>query len=559
MTRPTASSAGASHASMGASAHTDPYTRDHLPPPEQWPVLRFDLPELHYPARLNCVAELLDRAVANGAGERIAIRGAGEQWTYARLLEQVDRIAHVLRGQLGLETGNRVLLRGANTPMMAAAILAVFKAGLVAVPTMPLLRARELGVILAKARVNAVLCAASLREEMEAALGVPQRVLYFGDAAAVTGLEARMARQPASYAPVDTAADDVCLISFTSGTTGVPKGTMHFQRDILAICDCFPRSVLGSRPDDVFIGTPPLAFTFGLGGLLLFPLRVGASAVLLEKLTPETLLAAIERHRATISFTAPTFYRQMAPLADRYDIASLRQSVSAGEALPLATRDAWRLASGLEMIDGIGATELLHIFISAAGDQVRPGATGKPVPGYRACILGPDGAPVGPGVIGRLAVQGPTGCRYLDDARQREYVLNGWNLTGDAYEMDQDGYFHYRSRTDDMIISAGYNIAGPEVEEALLRHPAVAECGVVGRADAERGQIVEAHVVLKPAFAPGDALAAELQEFVKRQIAPYKYPRAVRFRASLPRTETGKLQRFKLREQGQHGVGKSAP
>ncbi|MBA5637115.1 AMP-binding protein [Duganella sp. LX20W] len=552
MTRPTASSAGASHASMGASAHTDPFTRQHLPPPEQWPVLRFDLPELRYPARLNCVAELLDRAVAAGAGERIAIRSAGEQWTYARLLEQVDRIAHVLRGQLGLETGNRVLLRGANTPMMAAAILAVFKAGLVAVPTMPLLRARELGVILAKARVNAVLCAASLREEMEAAPGVPQRVLYFGDPAATTGLEARMARQPASYAPVDTAADDVCLISFTSGTTGVPKGTMHFQRDILAICDCFPRSVLGSRPDDVFIGTPPLAFTFGLGGLLLFPLRVGASAVLLEKLTPETLLAAIQQYRATISFTAPTFYRQMAPLAARYDIASLRQSVSAGEALPLATRDAWRQATGLEMIDGIGATELLHIFISAAGAQVRPGATGKPVPGYRACILGPDGKPVGPGVIGRLAVQGPTGCRYLDDERQREYVVDGWNLTGDAYEMDEEGYFHYRSRTDDMIISAGYNIAGPEVEEALLRHPAVAECGVVGRADDERGQIVEAHVVLKPGHAACDALAAELQEFVKQQIAPYKYPRAVRFRAALPRTETGKLQRFKLRAEGEH-------
>jgi 2-aminobenzoate-CoA ligase len=547
MTRPTASSAGASHDSRGVSAHTDHFTRDHLPPAALWPVLRFELPELQYPVRLNCVAELLDRAVAAGAGERIAIRSAGQQWTYAQLLEQVDRIAHVLRGPLGLEAGNRVLLRGANTPMMAAAVLAVFKAGLVAVPTMPLLRARELGVILAKARVNAVLCAAGLREEMEAAPHMPQRVLYFGDGAGPDGLEAHMARQPASYAPVDTAADDVCLISFTSGTTGVPKGTMHFQRDILAICDCFPRSVLGSRPDDVFIGTPPLAFTFGLGGLLLFPLRVGASAVLLEKLTPETLLRAIAQYRATICFTAPTFYRQMAPLAAQYDIASLRQSVSAGEALPLATRDAWRQASGLEMIDGIGATELLHIFISAAGAQVRPGATGKSVPGYRACILDQDGKPVGPGVIGRLAVQGPTGCRYLDDERQRDYVVDGWNLTGDAYEMDADGYFHYRSRTDDMIISAGYNIAGPEVEDALLRHPAVAECGVVGRPDAERGQIVEAHVVLKPGHAPGDALAAELQEFVKRQIAPYKYPRAVRFQQSLPRTETGKLQRFKLR------------
>jgi 2-aminobenzoate-CoA ligase len=360
-------------------------------------------------------------------------------------------------------------------------------------------------------------------------------------------LESLMSRHDAPFDTVATSADDICLISFTSGTTGVPKGTLHFHRDVLAICDCFPRSMLRSRADDVFIGTPPLAFTFGLGGLLLFPLRVGASGVLLEKLTPESLLAAIERYRATVCFTAPTFYRQMAPLAARFHIASLSRSVSAGEALPLATREAWQAATGLAMIDGIGATEMLHIFISAAGDDIRPGATGKPIPGYRACVLDAQGKPAGPGVIGRLAVKGPTGCRYLADARQREYVCTGGNLTGDAYEMDADGYFHYRSRTDDMIISAGYNIAGAEVEEALLRHPAVAECGVVGRPDEERGQVVEAHIVPKAGFEPGSALAAELQDFVKRQIAPYKYPRVIHFRDSLPRTETGKLQRFKLR------------
>jgi 2-aminobenzoate-CoA ligase len=323
---------------------------------------------------------------------------------------------------------------------------------------------------------------------------------------------------------------------------------MHFHRDILAICDCFPPHTLQAREDDVFIGTPPLAFTFGLGGLLLFPLRVGAAGVLLEKLTPEGLLAAIERFRATVCFTAPTFYRQMAPLAGKYELGSLRACVSAGEALPLATREAWRAATGIAMIDGIGATELLHIFISAGGAEIRPGATGKPVPGYRACILDADGQPAGPGVIGRLAVKGPTGCRYLADERQRDYVLNGWNLTGDAFEMDADGYFYYRSRTDDMIISAGYNIAGAEVEDVLLRHPAVLECGVVGRADEERGQIVEAHVVLKPGFEPGPEMARTLQDFAKEHIAPYKYPRAVRFTDKLPRTETGKLQRFKLRE-----------
>ena len=533
-------------AALSPSGHQDDFARAHLPPPGQWPDFHFDLPGLQYPDRLNCVAELLDRAVQEDGGECIAIYGEHETLTYAQLLQRVDRIAHVLQRDLGLVSGNRVLLRGANNPTMAACILAVFKAGMVAVPTMPLLRARELGKIIDKASVNAVLCAAGLRAEIDA-IGAAAPVLSFGAPGDAASLEALMARHDYPFAPCDTAADDVCLISFTSGTTGVPKGTMHFQRDILAICDCFPPHTLQSRPDDIFIGTPPLAFTFGLGGMLLFPLRVGAAGVLLEKLSPESLLAAIEKYRATVCFTAPTFYRQMAPLAAKYDLSSLRQSVSAGEALPLATRDAWRAATGLEMVDGIGATELLHIFIAAAGDQVRPGATGKPVPGYQACILDEHGAEVGDGIVGRLAVKGPTGCRYLADERQCEYVVNGWNLTGDAYERDADGYFHYRSRTDDMIISAGYNIAGVEVEEALLRHPAVAECGVVGLADAERGQVVAAFVVLKNGFDGSPAMAAELQEFVKQAIAPYKYPRTVCFLDKLPRTETGKLQRFKLR------------
>jgi 2-aminobenzoate-CoA ligase len=533
-------------------AQYDAYAREQLPPPEQWPELRFDLPQLRYPERLNCIAQLVDAAVARGGGARVAIVGEHETWTYAQLQENIDRIAHVLRGPMALVPGNRVLLRGANNPMMAACILAVLKAGCIAVPTMPLLRARELATIADKAKVNAVLCAASLRAEIDAMpSGRPGHLLYFGaDGSAPqspVSLESLMAQQPSHFDAADTAAADVCLISFTSGTTGIPKGTMHFHRDVMAICDCFPRSILDSQPSDIFIGTPPLAFTFGLGGLLLFPLRVGAAAVLLEKLTPESLLQAIEKHRATICFTAPTFYRQMAPLADKYDISRLQKTVSAGEALPLATRDSWQQATGLAMIDGIGATEMLHIFISAAGEQIRPGATGRPIPGYQACILDPDGHPVGPGVIGRLAVKGPTGCRYLNDERQRDYVLNGWNLTGDAYEMDADGYFYYRSRTDDMIISAGYNIAGPEVEETLLRHPAVAECGVVGKPDEERGQIVEAHVVLKPAFEASAQMAVELQDYVKAQIAPYKYPRSIRFLSALPRTETGKLQRFKLR------------
>jgi 2-aminobenzoate-CoA ligase len=566
MTRTTASA-------LTPSAYEDGFARANLPPLDEWPEFLFELPELQYPDRLNSAGVLLDGALARGWGERTALTGLQASWTYSELHARADRIAHVLRTDLGLVTGNRVLLRGANCPMMAACILAVIKAGCIAVPTMPLLRARELATIIDKAQVNAVLCAASLRDEIDAVLearsesavvpafdvvpaqgsapprGTPVPMLTFDAPDTPGSLESLMSRYAAPFATVPTSADDVCLISFTSGTTGIPKGTLHFHRDVLAICDCFPRSMLGATADDVFIGTPPLAFTFGLGGLLLFPLRVGASAVLLEKLTPETLLAAIEQHRATVCFTAPTFYRQMTPLAPRFDIGSLSRSVSAGEALPLATRESWQAATGLSMIDGIGATEMLHIFISAVGDEVRPGATGKPIPGYRACVLDAQGNPAGPGVIGRLAVKGPTGCRYLADARQREYVANGWNLTGDAYEMDADGYFFYRSRTDDMIISAGYNIAGAEVEEALLRHPDVAECGVVGRADEERGQVVEAHVVLKPGVEPGAATASTLQDFVKQQIAPYKYPRVVHFVERLPRTETGKLQRFKLRTQ----------
>lgn len=541
---------------MTASSYTDTFARDHLPPQDAWPELVFELPELKYPDRINAAVELLDRMLDRGFGDKRALVGSSETLTYRELQQRVNQIAHFLREDLQLPTGSRVLLRGANSPMLAACFLAVLKAGLIAVPTMPLLRAKELATIMRKAEVNAVLCAQALRAEVDTAkaqldesFAIPCAVVGFGTSEPA-GLEQRIARKPADFVAHDSLAEDVCLIGFTSGTTGVPKGTMHFHRDVLAICDCFPRSTLKSCSDDIFIGTPPLAFTFGLGGLLLFPMRVGATAVLLEKLTPETLLAAIEQHRATVCFTAPTSYRAMAAMAARFKLDSLTRTVSAGEALSSATRALWKDATGLDMIDGIGATEMLHIFISAAGQDVRAGATGKPIPGYMACILDADGQRVGPGVVGRLAIKGPTGCRYLADERQRDYVQGGWNLTGDAYEMDADGYFWYRARTDDMIISAGYNIAGPEVEEALLKHPAVAECAVVGWPDEERGQIVKAFVVVKPDQIADAALTVQLQEWVKQSIAPYKYPRAIEYLPNLPRTETGKLQRFKLRKTG---------
>jgi 2-aminobenzoate-CoA ligase len=527
----------------------DTFARDRLPPAAQQPEFIFELPELQLPERINCASELLDRWVAAGHGERPCVQGGGISWTYAQLQREANRIARVLVEDLGLLPGNRVLLRGANHPMLAACWFGVVKAGGIAVGSMPLLRAKELTQIVQKAEISHALCDARLADELAVAQAVCptlRQVLHF-NGTATDGLEARAARKPADFVNVDTSADDVCLIAFTSGTTGQPKGTMHFHRDVMAACLCWPRHVLRASATDVFIGSPPLAFTFGLGGLLLFPLSIGASTVLMEKASPEALLPAIAEHRATVCFTAPTSYRVMAPQARAHDLSSLRKCVSAGEALPAATRALWKQASGMEMIDGIGSTEMLHIFISHDEAHARPGATGTAVPGYRACVLDDDGQPLPAGRVGRLAVKGPTGCRYLADERQRNYVQNGWNITGDAYLMDEDGYFVYQARTDDMIISGGYNIAGPEVESALLAHPKVAECGVIGVADEERGQIVKAFVVLRPGHTASNEVARELQDYVKQTIAPYKYPRAVEFRDTLPRTETGKLQRFKLR------------
>ncbi|MDC8771091.1 AMP-binding protein [Roseateles albus] len=535
---------------MITSAHLDTFTRDNLPPTELWPELIFELPELQFPDRLNCATELLDKWIASGQGDRLCLQGSdGSRWTYADLQARANQIAHVLHSEMGVVPGNRVLLRGANTPEMVACWFAVQKAGAVAVATMPLLRAKELTQVIQKAEVSHALCDVRLAQELAAALpACPQlrSVVHFHSEAS-DGLEARAAGHSSEFSNVDTAADDCCLIAFTSGTTGAPKGTMHFHRDVLAICRCWPSHVLKPQADDIFIGSPPLAFTFGLGGLVLFPMSVGASAVLLEKASPETLLPAITQYRATILFTAPTSYRAMAPSVAQHDLSSLRKCISAGEALPAATRKLWKDCSGIELIDGIGATELLHIFISHDEQHAKPGATGLPVPGYRACILGDEGQVLPAGQVGRLGVKGPTGCRYLADARQAGYVLNGWNLTGDAYLQDAEGYFIYQARTDDMIISGGYNIAGPEVESALLAHAAVAECAVIGVADEERGQIVKAAVVLRQGIEPSPEMAKELQDFVKASIAPYKYPRAIEFRASLPRTETGKLQRFRLR------------
>jgi len=522
----------------------DTFAKDRLPPRDLWPRLHFDLPELRYPDRLNCASALLDDAIAEGHGEAPAILTDAGAISYRELLARANRIANVLAAS-GVEPGNRVLLRGSNGPELYAAWLAVIKAGAIAVTTMPLLRAPELTAVIGKARPTVALCDHRLLGELEAvaAAGGVRTVIAWGNGE----LESRMATASDRFVNVDTAAEDVCLLAFTSGTTGQPKACVHFHRDVLAMADVVGRHLLHTSPGDVYAGSPPIGFTFGLGALLVFPLRFRAATAPVEAPLPANLLVAIEKHGVTCLFTAPFAYRALAGELAGQDLGSLKRCVSAGECLPKDISDLWFDKTGIRIIDGIGATEMIHIFIAAAGSDIRPGSTGRPLPGYRACVLDEDGRELPPGSTGRLAVTGPTGCRYLDDERQRDYVQGGWNLTGDIYRVDEDGYFWFVSRADDMILSAGYNIAGPEVEWALLAHPAVRECAVVGAADAERGTVVKAFVVLAPGRAGGATLVKELQDFVKQRIAPYKYPRIIEFIETLPKTATGKLSRKALR------------
>jgi len=533
---------------LSPSAYTDTFCRDNLPSPDLWPELEFTLPELHYPDRLNAADELLNPTTGNDRASRRCLLSPTETWSYGEVADRASQVARVLTEDLGLVPGNRVLLRGPNNPWLAACWLGVLKAGGVAVATMPMLRAAELSRICEIAQVQLALCDHRFTAELAAAAVPGLRIVAVG-ATDPGDLIAAAAAKPATFASVQTAADDVAMIAFTSGTTGRPKAAMHFHRDLLAVADTFSARVLKPAPDDLFAGTPPLAFTFGLGALLLFPLRVGAATLLLEKATPAELADHIAAHGVTVLSTAPTAYRAMLAAGKGDQLRGLRRPVSAGEPLPESTWTAFYEATGVKIIDGIGSTEMLHIFISSADDDIRPGSTGKVVPGYTAAIVDADGRPVPDGELGRLAVKGPTGCRYLSDERQQSYVRNGWNLTGDTYLRDADGYFWYQARSDDMIISGGYNIAGPEIEDVLLSHPDVAECGVVGAPDEARGQIVKAYVILRAGATADDAKARELQDLVKARIAPYKYPRAVEFVTVLPRTSTGKLQRFLLREQ----------
>lgn len=539
------------------SAHRDTFARDHLPPAHAWPQLLFDLPGLAYPDRLNCGVELLDGTIARLGPDRPAFRGAdGTVWTYGELHARVDRLAHVLTTDLGVVPGNRVLLRGPTGPWLAACWLAVMKAGAVAVTVLAQQRAQELATVCSMARVSHALCQAEVVDDLVKA-GVPGlRITAYGGADP-DDLLRLMERHPEPFPAVETSADDVALIAFTSGTTGRPKGCMHFHRDLLAVADTFSREVLRPRPEDVFAGSPPLGFTFGLGGLVVFPLRAGASALLLPDGSPRRLLPALAEHRVSVLFTAPTAYRSMLDTlgpydTGAYDLSALRRCVSAGENLPAATWQAWYERTGLRIINGIGATELLHIFISAADEDIRPGTTGRVVPGWEARVVDGAGLPVADEVPGLLAVRGPVGCRYLADPRQGDYVRDGWNLTGDTYVRDAEGYFRYVARADDMIISAGYNIAGPEVEEALLRHPDVLEAAVVGRPDERRGQIVVAYAVPRE----GAVLTEDaLRTFMRTELAPHKCPRTFVFLPALPRTATGKLQRFRLRDQVGPGQG----
>ena len=537
---------------LGPTAHVDTFARDRLPPFAEWPDLLLDRPEFQYPEYLNVGVELTDRMVERGFGDHDALIGNGRRRTYKELADWTNRLAHALVEHFGVKPGNRVLIRSGNNPAMVAAWLAVTKAGAVAVNTMPLLRAGELSTIVDKAEITVALCDSRMADELVAVAKTSRHLRSVIGFDGTSNHDAELDRvalnKPVRFDAVRTGRDDVALLGFTSGTTGQPKATAHFHRDLLIIADGYAREVLRVTPDDVFVGSPPLAFTFGLGGLAIFPLRFGATATLLENASPANMIEIIETYKATISFTSPTAYRaMMAAMDEGADLSSLRMAVAAGETLPAPVFDEWTRRTGKPILDGIGTTELLHIFISNRVGDAAPGATGRPVTGYEARIVDDDLNDVPDGTVGHLAVRGPTGCRYLDDDRQRAYVRGGWNLTGDDFRRDAQGIFHFVARADDMIISSGYNIAGPEVEAALLTHPEVAECAVVGVPDVERGQIVEAHVVLKPGAAADEACAKRLQEHVKATIAPYKYPRSVKFLGALPRTQTGKIQRYKLK------------
>ncbi len=535
---------------LGPSGHSDTFTRDRLPAADDWPDLILD--GFDYPEWLNVGVELTDRMVTRGFRDHVALSGNGRSRTYKELTDWSNRIAHALVDDFGVVPGNRVLIRSANNPAMVACWLAATKAGAVVVNTMPMLRAGELAQIVDKAEVTLALCDTRLMDELTAcakdSLHLRTVVAFDGTANHDAELDRIALKKSVRFTPPPVGRDDVALLGFTSGTTGEPKATMHFHRDLLIIADGYAREVLGVTPDDVFVGSPPLAFTFGLGGLAVFPLRFGASSVLLEQASPANLIDIIQEHRATVCFTAPTAYRVMLRAMDQgADLSSLRAAISAGETLPAPVYDEWMAKTGKPMLDGIGATEMLHIFITNRFDDHNPGSTGRPVGGYEARVVGDDMHELPRGEVGRLAVRGPTGCRYLADDRQRKYVQDGWNLTGDSFVQDANGRFHFAARSDDMIVSAGYNIAGPEVEAALVSHPAVLECAVVGAADDERGQVVEAHVVLRVNGTGDAAMVKALQDHVKSVIAPYKYPRRVVFTEALPKTQTGKIQRFRLR------------
>jgi len=533
----------------------DRFVQDRLPPRDQWPQWVDNLPAPVAGQTINAIHSLWTRAEQSGWMHRPLLRSAHEVLTYAQTRERVNRLSAVLTQTLGLQPGQRVLLRGPNSIELAIAWLAVVQAGLISVCTMPLLRAKELGDIIDKSQPVLALCDARLLAELQAAhtehTGL-QRILHWGSGQDPDALETlTQAASSASRLDVvtDMPNDPVALLAFTSGTTGAPKAAVHTHRDLLAACEAWPKHILQATPDDIVMGSPPLAFTFGLGGLLLFPLWAGASVYYPDgAYTPARMVELMASEGCTLCYTAPTFYRQMAPLIKAHPVPTLRISVSAGEALPDATRQLWKEASGIEMLDGIGATEMFHIFISAAGSDVRPGAIGKVVPGYQARVVDEQGRELPRGTVGRLAVIGPTGCRYFDDERQTKYVRDGWNFPGDTFLQDDEGYFHYQARDDDMIITAGYNVGGPEVEDALLQHPAVAECGVVAKPDVERGMIVKAYCVLRAGHVASPDLVTQLQDHVKTTLAPYKYPRDIEFVSQLPRTETGKLQRFRLRQ-----------
>jgi benzoate-CoA ligase len=512
-------------------------------------------PEIVIPDRFNATAYFVDRIVEEGHGARTAILCGDQAISYQEVLAEVNRAGNALL-ELGVEIENRVALLLLDCPEFAYAFFGAIKIGAVPVPINTLLKPQDYGYLLRDSRARALIVSAELLSSVESILPTLERmrhVVVVGEAARYASFAQLLQRQAADLEAADTCKDDVAFWLYTSGTTGMSRAAVHLQHDMVYCSRLYADSILNIGPEDRTFSIAKLYFAYGLGNALYCPFAVGASTVFFPgRPMPEAVFTTVKRYRPTLFFGVPTAYAAMLHAAEQgaeADFSSVRLCVSAGEPLPAGLYRRWLDRFGVEILDGIGSTEVLHIFLSNRPGSVRPGSSGLPVPGYEAQIVDDDGATVGPGEIGNLMVRGDSTCAYYwnkHDASRRQ-IAGEWIRTGDKYHTDEDGYFWYDGRSDDMLKAGGIWVSPTEVEGVIVEHPAVLECAVVGAEDEERLVKPKAYVVLKDGAQAADGLVLEIQELVKGRLAPYKYPRWIEFVDDLPKTATGKIQRYKLR------------